>query len=159
MFIRPLPSFTAAALTLGLCMTSPGEAQAARAFVVQDFSLQPNGSDLGYGNYPDSTASKGPQCEGIVNIGRDTVAHVTSVVLYGETMPHPKAVVIHRPGKVGSPKRAGGTDGKWKVITHEHGGSYVPKGTWTVILPKYEDRTCAETYDGRLTLKISGIGN
>lgn len=150
-------SLATAALTLGLCVAAPGPAKASQAFAVVDITLAPNGNDLGYGAYPNPTASNGPQCEGLFIVGSDTLATINSVVVHGESVPRPEAVVVHRPGNPGSPKGAGGTPGNWNMITHEHDGSYVPQGTWVVILPKYENRSCADTYQGKVTVTLAGL--
>lgn len=159
MSIRPsaLLRLTAtSALAVGLCVASPTEAHAQPLHTVTNFSVE-LGSDLGIGGYADPTHSGGHQCRGTFYVGHDQLISVTKVTVIGKLSPKPARVVVHRPMASGSPKTPSGTSFEWEMNTNEHNDSYVPTGTWTVILSKPSGQTCADAYDGKVHVKIQGL--
>lgn len=152
-FIRPLALAT---LATGLSLLDPGTASAAPLHTIINFSVE-LGSDLGIGGYSDPTASGGQQCRGTFQVVSEELTSITKVTVIGKTSPKPARAVVHRPFVSGSPKTPSGTAFQWTMNTNEHNGSYVPSGTWTVVLSKPEGQTCSEAYDGNVHVKIDGL--
>ncbi len=147
----------ALALALGAAgFSTRGHASGSSTHVISNFTAE-LGHDLGVGNYSGSTtANGGRQCRGSVAVFASEPVSITRVVVEGTSFAEPNAVVVHRPGRNGSPKTPSGTSGEWSVITHEHDGDYAPNGVWAVVLPKIPGETCRDSYDDEVTIWITG---
>lgn len=159
MSIRPssiLRLAATSALAAGLCIAAPTEAHALPLHSVDNFTME-LGSDLGYGGYADPTASGGQQCVGTFWVANNTLVSITKVTVLGQLSPKPLSAVVHRPGNPANPKTPTGTAFDWEMNTHEQDGSYVPYGTWTVILSKPAGQTCADAYNGNVDVKLQGL--
>lgn len=147
--------FTTSALAVGLCAASPSPAQAAQPMhTITNFTID-TGTDLGNSGYPHTATNE--QCRGTFQILSDDTAHVTKVTVLGKTSPKPARAVVHRPGNPDNPRTPTGTAFDWQAVTHGQDGTYLPTGTWVVILSKPATGTCAEAYDGSVHVKIDGL--
>jgi hypothetical protein len=113
------------------------------SYLIDGF-VEGTGSDLGYGNYDDPTASSGVQCRATFRVTDEREFSITDTKVMGPNGRPAAAVLKDATGAGTARVPVAQSNGRgWEATSSAHNGFGRHDGTWSVILPRVKDaKTC-----------------